>query len=914
MATLETNNSKAKNSFGARETFETGSGKAYLYRLSKLQELGHGNIDTMPFSIKVMLEALLRNENGYDVTENDVKALAAYDAKNPLQVEIPFKPARVILQDFTGVPAVVDLAALRSAMKRMGGDPQRINPLVPVDLVIDHSVQVDEYDSPLALANNAAIEFERNIERYEFLRWGQKAFKNFGVVPPASGIVHQVNLEYIAKGVQSQPHGDLDVVYPDSLVGTDSHTTMINGLGVVGWGVGGIEAEAVMLGQPIYMLTPQVVGFKLTGKLPEGSTATDLVLVVTQMLRKKGVVEKFVEFYGPGLSNLTLADRATIANMAPEYGATMGFFPVDNETLRYLTQTGRLPDEVEVVEKYYKAQNMFRTDATPDPVFSDTLELDLSTVQPSLAGPKRPQDRVLVADMKKNWQIDIEAPIEKRGFALTQEQLTKTGKLETKDGTLDLKHGDVVIAAITSCTNTSNPSVMLAAGILAKKAVEAGLDSKPWVKTSLAPGSKVVTEYLKDTGLLPYLEQLGFYVVGYGCTTCIGNSGPLPDPVVAAIKEGDLVAASVLSGNRNFEGRINPHVKANYLASPPLVVAYALAGTVDIDLTKEPIGKGKNGEDVFLYQLWPTFADITSHMDKAMNPDVFQRMYKGIEDSNTEWNKIPVKGGELFEWNEDSTYIQEPPFFIDMKAKPDPIQPIVNAKVLVKVGDSVTTDHISPAGDIDLNSAAGKFLQDKGVKKIDFNSYGSRRGNDRVMTRGTFANIRLKNQMAPGTEGGFTTDFTTGKVSSIYDASLNYKAQSIPTIVLAGMDYGMGSSRDWAAKGTFLLGVKAVIAKSFERIHRSNLVGMGVLPLVFKDGQDATSLGLSGKETFSVHIDDNVKPRQELTVEVTKEDGSKMQFTVTCRIDTPVEIDYYRNGGILHTVLRNIHASETAKA
>jgi aconitate hydratase len=902
----------AKNSFGAKETFETGSGKAYLYHLSKLQEMGLGNIDKMPFSIKVMLEALLRNENGYDVTEQDVKMLAAYDAKNPLQVEIPFKPARVILQDFTGVPAVVDLAALRSAMKRMGGDPQRINPLVPVDLVIDHSVQVDEYDSPLALANNSAIEFERNIERYEFLRWGQKAFKNFGVVPPASGIVHQVNLEYIAKGVQSQPHGDMDVVYPDSLVGTDSHTTMINGLGVVGWGVGGIEAEAVMLGQPIYMLTPQVVGFKLTGKLPEGSTATDLVLVVTQMLRKKGVVEKFVEFYGPGLSNLTLADRATIANMAPEYGATMGFFPVDNETLRYLTQTGRLPDEVEVVEKYYKAQGMFRTDETPDPEFFDTLELDLSSVQPSLAGPKRPQDRVLVADMKKNWQIDIEAPIEKRGFALTQEQLVKTGKLETKDGDIDLKHGDVVIAAITSCTNTSNPSVMLAAGILAKKAVEAGLDSKPWVKTSLAPGSKVVTEYLKDTGLLPYLEQLGFYVVGYGCTTCIGNSGPLPEPVVNAIKEGDLVAASVLSGNRNFEGRINPHVKANYLASPPLVVAYALAGTVDIDLTKEPIGKGKDGQDVYLYQLWPTFADITSHMDKAMNPKVFQRMYKGIEDSNAEWNKIPIKGGELFEWNEDSTYIQEPPFFIDMKANPDPIAPIVNAKVLVKVADSVTTDHISPAGDIDLGSAAGKFLQDKGVKKSDFNSYGSRRGNDRVMTRGTFANIRLKNQLAPGTEGGFTTDFTTGQVSSIYDASLNYKAANIPTIVLAGVDYGMGSSRDWAAKGTFLLGVKAVIAKSFERIHRSNLVGMGVLPLIFKDGQDAASLGLTGKETFSIHLDD-LKPRQDLTVDVTKEDGSTMQFTVTCRIDTPVEIDYYRNGGILHTVLRNIHSSETAK-
>lgn len=905
-------NLNAKNSFGARETFDTGSGKAYYYRLSRLQELGLGNIEAMPFSIKVMLEALLRNENGYDVTENDVKALAAYNPKHPAQTEIPFKPARVILQDFTGVPAVVDLAALRSAMKRMGGDPQRINPLVPVDLVIDHSVQVDEYDSPLALANNTAIEFERNIERYEFLRWGQKAFKNFGVVPPASGIVHQVNLEYLAKGVQSQPHGDLDVVYPDSLVGTDSHTTMINGLGVVGWGVGGIEAEAVMLGQPIYMLTPQVVGFKLTGKLPEGSTATDLVLVVTQMLRKKGVVEKFVEFYGPGLSNLTLADRATIANMAPEYGATMGFFPVDDETLRYMKQTGRLPDEVEVVENYYKAQGMFRTDQTPDPEFSDTLELDLSTVQPSLAGPKRPQDRILLSDMKKNWQQDIRAPIEKRGFALSDEQLKKTGTLLAKDGPVTLKHGDVVIAAITSCTNTSNPSVMLAAGLVAKKAVEAGLDSKPWVKTSLAPGSKVVTEYLKDTGLLPYLEQVGFYVVGYGCTTCIGNSGPLPEPVVAAIKEGDLVAASVLSGNRNFEGRINPHVKANYLASPPLVVAYALAGTVDIDLLNEPLGKGKNGQDVYLRDIWPTHADITSHMDKAMNPETFRRMYQGIEDSNAQWNKIPVKGGELFAWNEDSTYIQEPPFFIDMKVKPDPIQPIINARVLVKVGDSVTTDHISPAGDIDLGSAAGQFLQSKGVKKADFNSYGSRRGNDRVMTRGTFANIRLKNQLAPGTEGGFTTDFTTGKVSTIYDASLNYKAANIPTIVLAGVDYGMGSSRDWAAKGTFLLGVKAVIAKSFERIHRSNLVGMGVLPLVFKDGQDAASLGLSGQESFSVHIDDNVKPRQELTVDVTKEDGSSMSFNVICRIDTPVEIDYYRNGGILHTVLRNIHAS-TAK-
>ena len=903
-----------KDSFGAKDTLRTGAGEVSYYRLGALKEQGVGEIDKLPFSIKVLLESLLRNENGYDVTDEDVRTLAAYDAKSPAQAELPFKPARVILQDFTGVPAVVDLAALRSATERLGGDPQAINPQIPVDLVIDHSVQVDEYDSPLALADNAAIEFERNRERYEFLRWGQQAFDNFGVVPPASGIVHQVNLEYIAKGVQTSEQNGTEVMYPDSLVGTDSHTTMINGLGVVGWGVGGIEAEAVMLGQPIYMLTPEVVGFKVTGKLPEGSTATDLALVVTQMLRQQGVVGKFVEFFGPGLSTMSLPDRATIANMAPEYGATMGFFPVDAETLRYLRQTGRLEDEVEAVEVYSKAQGLFRTDDTPDPEFQNTLSLDLSTVQPSLAGPKRPQDRVLLSDMKLEWQEGLQKPVEERGFGLSDEQLSKTGTLKMAGQELQLKHGDVVIAAITSCTNTSNPSVMMAAGLVAKKAVEAGLTVKPYVKTSLAPGSKVVTEYLNDTGLTPYLEQLGFYTVGYGCTTCIGNSGPLPEPVVEAINEGDLVAASVLSGNRNFEGRINPHVRANYLASPPLVVAYAIAGTVDIDLSTEPLGQGKNGQDVFLRDLWPDFSDITEGMNRAITPEVFKRLYDGIEQSNETWNQIPVKGGDLFAWDRESTYIQEPPFFDEMTLELPAIRPIEAARVLVKVGDSVTTDHISPAGAIAKVSPAGLYLQEQGVEPKDFNSYGSRRGNDRVMTRGTFANIRLKNQMAPGTEGGYTTYLPTGEVTSIYEASLKYGETDTPTIVLAGNDYGMGSSRDWAAKGTFLLGVKAVIAESYERIHRSNLVGMGVLPLQYAEGQDAKSLGLTGQESFSIPVPDDVKPKERLSVNVTKEDGSDVQFEVVCRLDTPVEIDYYRNGGILQTVLRAILKREEAQA
>ena len=904
----------SKNSFGARHRFDTGSGEAYYYRLADLQEQGLGAIDRMPFSIKVLLEALLRNEDGFVVTADDVRKLAAYDPKKPAQDEVPFMPARVVLQDFTGVPAVVDLAALRSAMDRMGGDPKAINPQVPVDLVIDHSVQVDEYDSPLALLHNAEREFERNRERYEFLRWGQAAFENFGVVPPASGIVHQVNLEYLAKGVQSRPHGDLDVVYPDSLVGTDSHTTMINGLGVVGWGVGGIEAEAVMLGQPVYMLTPEVIGFELKGELPEGATATDLVLVVTQMLREKGVVGKFVEFFGSGLKGMTVPDRATIANMAPEYGATMGFFPIDDETLRYLRQTGRLEDEVEAVERYAKANGLFHEVGTPDPEFADTLTLDLATVQPSLAGPKRPQDRILLSDMQPTFHQDLRKPHDQRGFGLSDEDLGASATFAYKGETHEIRHGDVVIAAITSCTNTSNPSVMLAAGLVAKKAAERGLHAKPWVKTSLAPGSKVVTEYLTETGLMPELEKVGFYLVGYGCTTCIGNSGPLPEPIAEAIQESDVVAASVLSGNRNFEGRINPHVKANYLASPPLVVAYALAGTVDIDLVNDPIAEDATGRPVFLKDLWPRYDEITAHLEAAMNPATFRRMYDGIEQSNEQWNEIPVRGGELFAWSEASTYIQEPPFFQGMSRDVRPIVPIEGARVLVKVGDSVTTDHISPAGAIAPDTPAGRYLKEQGVEQRDFNSYGSRRGNDRVMTRGTFANIRLKNQLAPGTEGGWTTDVLDGEVKFIYDAAQAYQQADVPTIVLAGHDYGMGSSRDWAAKGTYLLGARAVIAASYERIHRSNLIGMGVLPLQFPDGQDADALGLDGSETFEIRIDDDVAPRAAVPVVATRADGSTVAFEALCRLDSPVEIDYYRNGGILHTVLRRLFQEAAASA
>jgi aconitate hydratase len=890
-----------KNSLGTRAKFNTGSGEAYLYRLDKLPK----DVSRLPFSMKVLLEAVLREVDNYVVTEEDVHKLLNWNAAAPAEEEIPFKPARVILQDFTGVPAVVDLAAMRSAMARMGGDPQKINPVVPVHLVIDHSVQVDYFGQSIALERNTEIEFDRNRERYEFLRWGQKAFANFSVVPPASGIVHQVNLEYIARGVWTRPEDGGLVVYPDSLVGTDSHTTMINGLGIVGWGVGGIEAEAVMLAQPIYMLIPEVIGFKLTGQLREGVTATDLTLTVTQMLRKKGVVGKFVEFYGPGLSQMTLPDRATIANMAPEYGATMGFFPVDAESLNYMRRTGRPAQLVEMVERYTKEQGLFRTDATPEPEFSDTLALDLGDVVPSLAGPKRPQDRVALTEMKQTFQSALTKPVGTQGYGLNDEALQRTGQVKNNGAAIKITHGAVVLASITSCTNTSNPSVMLGAGILAKKAVERGLKVPPYVKTSLAPGSKVVTDYLNEAGLTPYLEALGFHTVGYGCTTCIGNSGPLPPPVVEAIKAGDLVVSGVLSGNRNFEGRIHPYIKANYLASPPLVVAYALAGTTDIDLTTEPLGTGRDGRPVYLKDIWPSQAEIAAEYDKALNPATFHKEYNGIEASNPKWNAIPVPEGALYVWDEASTYIQEPPFFVALSPEPAPIQSIQGARVLAKVADSVTTDHISPAGSIPADSPAGKYLIEHGVTPADFNSYGSRRGNDRVMTRGTFANIRLRNQVAPGTEGGWTTYLPTGEVMPIFDASEKYQADGTPLVVIAGKEYGTGSSRDWAAKGTILLGARAVLAESFERIHRSNLVGMGVLPLQFKPGQNAESLGLTGRETYTIHIDDTLKPRQDVPVDVTNEDGQTRTLTLICRIDTPVEVDYYRHGGILQTVLRN---------
>ncbi|MEE9212978.1 MAG: aconitate hydratase AcnA, partial [Phycisphaeraceae bacterium] len=905
------------NPFNARTTIDTPVGSKTIYRLDALSDLG--DVTHLPYCIKVLLEACLRNLDGYVVTEDAVRALAAYDARNVGQTEIPFMPGRVVLQDFTGVPAVVDLAAMRAAMVRMTGDPrkaQKVNPLVPCDLVIDHSVQVDAFANGMALTINSQKEFERNSERYQFLKWGQSAFDNFRVVPPATGIVHQVNLEYLAKVVwQSTPRpttsaanrGDL-LLYPDSLVGTDSHTTMINGLGVVGWGVGGIEAEAVMLGQPIYMLIPEVVGFKLIGTLPQGATATDLVLRVTEMLRQHGVVGKFVEFFGPGLVTMPLANRATLANMAPEYGATMGFFPVDEQTIRYLKLTGRDDALVQTVEQYCKAQGLWRDDAR-DITYTDELELDLSTVEPSLAGPKRPQDRIPLSAMKSQWGQDLSLTFAKPGdspdstanrFAdeggqsalgaaasaasastvttATLEPDTDGVPVECDGQRFKLTHGSVVIAAITSCTNTSNPEVMIAAGLVARKARKLGLNRKPWVKTSLAPGSKVVTEYFDKAGLTADLDALGFNLVGYGCTTCIGNSGPLPEPISKAVNERDLVVASVLSGNRNFEGRINPDCKANYLASPPLVVAYALVGTVDIDLTKDPIAQSPNGKGVYLKDIWPSQAEIQKLINTCVSRDQFTAQYANVFEGADEWRAIETTGGDLYDWDDNSTYIQEPPFFANLSPEPAPIEPIHAARCLVKLGDSVTTDHISPAGAINKESPAGQYLIDRGVPVSMFNSYGSRRGNDRVMTRGTFANIRVRNQLAPGTEGGYTTDFTQApsptpqasslrpQASFIYDAAMNYQKAGIPLIVLAGKDYGMGSSRDWAAKGTFLLGVKAVIAESFERIHRSNLVGMGVLPLCYKDGQNAESLGLQGDEIFDIHIDDNVQPRQTIKV------------------------------------------------
>ncbi len=889
--------------FGTRDSL----GGATIYRLDRLEKVGLGSLSRLPFSIRVLLEAVLRHCDGELITEEDVAALAGWEAKKPAEREVPFQPARVVLQDFTGVPAVVDLAAMRSAMKRLGSDPARINPAVPVDLVIDHSVQVDLFGSPVALERNAEIEFQRNQERYEFLRWGRQAFDTFRVVPPATGIVHQVNLEFLAKVVLShEQEGELRW-FPDTLVGTDSHTTMINGLGVLGWGVGGIEAEAVMLGQPLYFLTPQVVGFKLQGRLREGVTATDLVLTVTEMLRKKGVVDKFVEFYGPGLSQMTLADRATVANMAPEYGATMGFFPVDEETLRYLRMTGRTEEEVERVERYTHEQGLFRSDQTPVPEFSDTLELDLSSVEPSLAGPKRPHDRTPLAAMKESFRRILTAPVQERGFGLSPEEVARSAQVQFNGTRTPLRHGAVVIAAITSCTNTSNPSVMLGAGLVAKKAVERGLKVPPYVKTSLAPGSKVVTEYLKESGLQSYLDQLGFNLVGYGCTTCIGNSGPLPEEVGKAVTESQLVAAAVLSGNRNFEGRIHPLVRANYLASPPLVVAYGLAGRVDIDMASEPLGKDKQGQPVYLRDLWPSQQEITAAMEQAVKPEMFRQQYANVWDGNETWNRIPVAGGALYQWREDSTYIQEPPFFVNLSSQPAPIRDIRGARVLALLGDSITTDHISPAGAIPKDSPAGRYLIERGVQPMDFNSFGSRRGNDRVMVRGTFGNIRLKNLLVPGTEGGVTVHFPGGEKLSIYEAAVRYQQEGVPLLVLAGKEYGSGSSRDWAAKGTLLLGVRAVLAESYERIHRSNLVGMGVLPLEFKAGESASSLGLSGQEVFDIAgLSDAIRPRQEVTVTATAPDGSKKTFKAVARLDSAIDVTYYRHGGILPAVLRSL--------
>ena len=896
--------------FSARATFETGSGLATLYRLRALDDAGITNTARLPYSIRMVLEALLRTCDNYEVTEADVRSLATWNAAKPAETEIPFKPARVVLQDFTGVPCVVDLAAMRAAMKRLGGDPRKINPLVPVDLVIDHSVQVDFFGAADSLAKNVDIEFERNAERYAFLRWGQQAFQNFRVVPPAIGIVHQVNLEYLAGCVflRDDPaagKAGLKVAVPDTLVGTDSHTTMINGLGVVGWGVGGIEAEAVMLGQALSLLLPEVVGFEFTGRLPAGATATDLVLTVTEILRKEGVVGKFVEFFGSGLNGMSLADRATIANMAPEYGATMGFFPVDDETLAYLRLTGRPAEQVTLVERYMKEQGLFRTPAAAVPEFTKRLSLDLGSVVPSLAGPKRPQDRVALQDVKKTFAESLTAPTAKRGFALEGPALTRTGTVKENGHDSTIHHGAVVIAAITSCTNTSNPSVMVAAGLVARKAVAKGLTTKPWVKTSLAPGSRVVTDYLERSGLDKDLDALGFETVGYGCTTCIGNSGPLPDAVAKAVTEGDLVAAAVLSGNRNFEGRVNPLVKANWLASPPLVVAYALAGTTDIDMDHEPIGTGRDGQPVFLRDIWPTAEEVRKTVEASVLPTQFQTRYGNVWNSNERWNAVPTSKGELYDWQPASTYIQEPPFLTDITREAQAPQSVRGARVLLALGDSVTTDHISPAGSIAKASPAGHYLIEHGVEPVEFNSYGARRGNDRVMTRGTFANIRIRNLLVPGTEGGVTRLLPGADVMPVYDAAVKYKAAGTPLVVLAGAEYGTGSSRDWAAKGTMLLGVRAVLATSFERIHRSNLVGMGVLPLVLPEPWQ--QLGLTGEETFDIPFE-NLVPRTTVIVKATRPDGTVKDIPCMVRIDTPVELDQFRSGGILPFVLRKLLA------
>jgi aconitate hydratase len=929
------------NSFGSQATLTVGNQHFTIFRLAAVEK-AIPQAARLPFALKILLENLLRTEDGQTVRAEDIEALARWQPKAEPSREIAFTPSRVLLQDFTGVPAVVDLAAMRDAMRRMGGDPRRINPLQPVELVIDHSVQVDDFGSNLAFRTNAELEFNRNHERYLFLRWGQKAFHNFQVVPPDTGIVHQVNLENLARVVFTRPTDGTPWAYPDTLVGTDSHTTMINGLGVLGWGVGGIEAEACMLGQPMSMLIPQVVGFKLTGRLPEGATATDLVLTVTQMLRRKGVVGKFVEFFGDGLPALSLADRATIANMAPEYGATCGIFPVDAETLRYLRFTGRPDALLQLVEAYTKEQGLFHTAGSPEASYSDTLALDLSTVEPSLAGPTRPQDRVKLSEAKTSFATALKAMLSKHepragtqplkrlegeGGAQTavgakesihsedMAGLSPKVKLTLQNAAHEIGHGAVVIAAITSCTNTSNPSVLMAAGLLAKKAVERGLRTKPWVKTSLAPGSKVVTDYLIEAGLMRPLEQLGFFLVGYGCTTCIGNSGPLPPPVSKAIEEGNLVAAAVLSGNRNFEGRVHPEVRANYLASPPLVVAYALAGRMDIDLHHEPLGHDSHGKPVFLRDIWPSQQEVQQAIDRALHSEMFRKVYNEAFQGDERWRSLDVPEGDLFRWDPKSTYVKHPPYFVDMGNQPAPVADIHGARVLAFLGDSITTDHISPAGSIKAASPAGRYLIAHGVAVKDFNSYGSRRGNHEVMVRGTFANIRLRNHLAPGTEGGVTRHLPDGEQMSIFDAAMKYEKEGVPLVAIAGKEYGSGSSRDWAAKGPRLLGVRAVIAESYERIHRSNLVGMGVLPLQFRAGENAASLGLTGEEVYDIigladAIARGFSGGREITVRAKRPDGAVREFKATVRIDTPQEINYYKHGGILQYVLRQLLAQK----
>lgn len=891
------------DSFKARRTLSVGGQTYEYYSLVEAEKNGLAGVSRLPFSMKVLLENLLRFEDGRSVTADDVKAVADWlDNRGKAEREIAFRPARVLMQDFTGVPAVVDLAAMRDAMKALGGNPEKINPLIPVDLVIDHSFVVDFYGNATALQRNVEREYEQNQERYRFLRWGQNAFENFRVVPPGTGICHQVNLEYLAQTVWTKTENGVTTAYPDTLVGTDSHTTMINGLGVLGWGVGGIEAEAAMLGQPISMLIPEVIGFKLTGKAKPGITATDVVLTVTQMLRKKGVVGKFVEFFGPGLASMPLADRATIANMAPEYGATCGFFPVDAETIAFLDTSARAKDRIALVDAYSKAQGMFRTDDTADPVFTDTLELDLGTVEPSLAGPKRPQDRVVLKDVKAGFRASLEGEFKKPGEVGNRFPVTG------KDFTLG--HGDVVIAAITSCTNTSNPSVMIGAGLVARKAAALGLTSKPWVKTSLAPGSQVVADYFEKSGLQKDLDALGFNVVGFGCATCIGNSGPLDEPVSEAVNANDLVVAAVLSGNRNFEGRVNPDVKANYLASPPLVVAYAIAGSMQIDLANDPIATTADGKPVYLKDIWPTKAEIDAVIEAYITRDVFAQKYASVFEGDARWQGIEVTKGLTYSWQNASTYVQNPPYFVGMSTEPKPVTDIRSARILGLFLDSITTDHISPAGSIKAASPAGEYLRDHQVRPQDFNQYGTRRGNHEVMMRGTFANIRIKNQMLGGKEGGFTIHHPTGKEMPIYTAAMQYKTEGVPLVVFAGKEYGTGSSRDWAAKGTNLLGVRAVVAQSFERIHRSNLVGMGVLPLQFKDGDGWQQLGLKGDEKVTIlGLESGLKPRQVLTAEIEKADGSKTNVDLICRIDTLDELDYFKNGGILQYVFRNLAAA-----